>query len=555
MKKQLLLFFSTLCLCSTYAQNTVGLLSYDAAQAYAGYNLIFPHNQPNVYLLDNCGEIVHTWTDEANFRPGNIAYLTEEGNLIKGKRDAVVVDDPIWAGGGGETLEILDWDNNLLHSMTINDSLQRMHHDFAPMPNGNILLIVWEKKTRAEAIEAGRDPAKMERDELWPDKIIEWNPELDSIVWEWHAWDHLIQDFDSTKANYGVVADHPEKIDINWDTEDGDPDWMHSNAIDYNPRLDQIILCVPTFHEFWVIDHTTSREQAATDRGGLGERGGDLMYRWGNPATYRAGTAEDQQLFYPHDIHWVDDFLDFTFPDYDKIAIFNNRVGADFSTANLLRPAWDMYGWKYTLENGQYNPRTFDRTYYHPDTTALWSTGLSSVQLLPNGNTLICAGRFGYAFELSPANEIVWEYITPLRGGQPVAQGDTTLAINNNLTFRLKRYPEDFAAFDGKDLSSKGWIETSPDTNFCNQLTTDVMDVLRPAMFRIYPNPSSNDLTIEWDGIYHADIRIYNQTGQLMASFPNASGGRKYLSTANWQQGLYFVGINNRVYKKVIIQR
>ena len=74
-------------------------------------------------------------------------------------------------------------------------------------------------------------------------------------------------------------------------------------------------------------------------------------------------------------------------------------------------------------------------------------------------------------------------------------------------------------------------------------------------MFNIYPNPSTNDLTIEWDGIYHADIRIFNQTGQVIASFPNASGGRKYLNTSNWQQGLYFVGINNRVYKKVIIQR
>ena len=35
------------------------------------------------------------------------------------------------------------------------------------------------------------------------------------IVWQWHVWDHLIQDFGSTKANFGIVEDHPELIDIN----------------------------------------------------------------------------------------------------------------------------------------------------------------------------------------------------------------------------------------------------------------------------------------------------------------------------------------------------
>ena len=35
------------------------------------------------------------------------------------------------------------------------------------------------------------------------------------IVWEWHLSDHLIQDFDAKKSNYGKPGDHPELLDFN----------------------------------------------------------------------------------------------------------------------------------------------------------------------------------------------------------------------------------------------------------------------------------------------------------------------------------------------------
>ena len=301
------------------AQNTVGLLSYEPSESFQGYNLFYPHNQPNVYLINDCGEIVHVWEDEPNFRPGNMAYLQDDGRLIKCKRESAVANDPIWAGGGGAFVEIRGWDNNLEWSFEQNDSLARLHHDIAPMENGNILMIVWEKKTKEEAIAAGRDTSLITEGELWPDYIIEVDPTTDEIVWEWHAWDHLIQDFDPTKANYGVVADNPQKININWDTSDGEADWMHTNAIDYNDELRQILISVPTFHEVWVIDHSTTTEQAAGSFGGLGGRGGDLLYRWGNPATYDTGTEADQKLFYPHDIHWIDTYLVPTHPYLRKV--------------------------------------------------------------------------------------------------------------------------------------------------------------------------------------------------------------------------------------------
>ncbi len=552
-KKRLLLgLFLALFGTFGFSQNTVGLLSYNPSQAFDGYNLMFPHNQPNVYLLNNCGEIVHTWIDDANWRPGNMAYITDNGLLYKAKRDASIVGDQIWAGGAGAILEIRDWDNNLIWDFEMNDSIYRLHHDFAITPNGNIIALAWELKNTDECIAAGRDTSTLAQAELWPDWVFEIDPNTDEIVWEWHAWDHLIQDFDPSKANFGVVSEHPELIDVNYGRIDGHPDWHHSNAIDFNAELDQILLSVPYFDEVWIIDHSTSTSQAAGHTGGASSLGGDLMFRWGFPITYDSGDSTDQKLFFQHDAHWVDDFLDFSHPHYGKIAVFNNRVAPDYSTANIFNPAWDMYEWRYMKEDNVFLPTDFDLTITHPDITALWSTGLSSVQILPNGNSLITSGRFGYTFELTPDNEIVWEYKTPLVGGSPATQGDT-LNVNNNLTFRMKRYPSDFSAFDGKDLSAKGWLELEPDTVLCDQILP-TSEIFEQAAFSVFPNPSSNFLTIEWDGMFFANIDVFNAVGQRIASFPKCSGGRKYLDTSTWVKGLYFITVDSKYSKKVIIQ-
>ena len=558
MKKYLLLSFLFLFsnLNFLFSQNTVGLLSYDQTKAYDGYNLIYPHNQPHVYLLNNCGEIVHTWEDDANWRPANTAYLTDDGLLYKTKRDATVVGNPIWAGGGGAILEIRDWDNNLVWDFEMNDSLHRLHHDFSVTPDGTIIALAWELKTADECVEAGRDTSTLAQAKLWTDWIFEIDPATNDIIWEWHAWDHLVQDFDASKNNFGVIANHPELIDVNYGRVDGHPDWMHGNALDYNAGLDQIMLSVPYFDEVWIIDHTTTTAQAASHSGGMSGVGGDLMFRWGNSVTYQNGDSTNQELFFQHDAHWIDDFIDPFHPLYGKVALFNNRVSTDFSTANILTPAWDMYDWDYDKSGTTFLPTSFDQTITHPiDPTNLYSTGLSSIQVLPNSNFLITSGRFGYSFEITPNNEIVWEYKTPIKGMIPATQGDT-LAINNNLTFRMDRYPKDFAAFDGKDLSRKGWIELNPDTIFCDMLTATVNPMLE-SNFKVFPNPASNFLTIEWDGMMYVDMEVIDMIGQQVATF-TCNGGRKYIDTSNWNSGVYFVSFiagNTRYSRKVIIQQ
>ncbi len=538
-----------LCASAAIGQNTVGLLSYEPTSAQDGYNLLYPHNQPNVYLLDNCGQVVHMWEDSADFRPGNTAYLRADGTLVKAKRSADFGNDPIWAPGGGAIVEIRSWENDLLWQFELNDSNARLHHDIEPLPNGNILMIAWERKTAQEAIDAGRDPATLDTDELWPDYVLEVDPTLDSIVWEWHVWDHLVQDFDSTKANFGEVAAASGRLDINAFL-DGRADWIHANAIDYHATLDQILLSVPHLNEIWIIDHSTTSAQAATEIGGQAGLGGNFLYRWGNPATYKAGVPEDQLLFFNHDAHWVDDFLDPTNPDFGKIIVFNNRVGIDFSAVNIVVPPWDMYAWSYTKTGQVWGPFNYDRTINHPTPSALFSTGLSSAQVLKNGNVLICSGRQGYSFEITPQNEIVWEYKTPLRRGLPVAQGDS-LTTNDNLTFRMTRYPLDHAAFDGRDLSPKGWIETAPDSTLCDVLLPadqlSAMDALT-----LYPNPAISTFQLRWEHRAPVPVEVYNSLGHPVWSAPAVWSGH-HIDVSSWGKGSYWIRVDRRRVLKLIV--
>jgi len=530
------------------SQNSVGLISYDITQSFQGYSLIYPNNQSNVYLIDNCGEIVHSWTDDDNFRPGNTVYLRDDGSIVKTKRSSDISGDAIWAGGGGAIVEIRSWENDLIWSFELNNENARLHHDIEPLPNGNILMVAWERISAEDAIAAGRDAATLTQGDLWPDYVFEVNPDNDEIVWEWHAWDHLIQDFDPTKANFGVIADHPELIDLNWDTNNGRSDWMHINSIDYNEDLDQVMISVPQFNEIWIIDHTTTTEQAATSFGGFVNRGGNLLYRVGNVQAYDKGTEDDQILFFQHDAHWANEFITESHPFFNHIVCFNNRIGENYSAIEIFPSEWMDYIVDYPKFQGAWPPFEFKNTVTHPDTFAMFSTGLSSAQLLPNGNLLACSGRQGYQFELTPQDDIVWEYITPIQGGSPVEQG-TELEINNNLTFRSFKYPVDYTAFDGRDLSPKGFIELNPDEEFCARL----VDVKEPVevFSMIYPNPASSYVQLTWDSGKLLDIQIADALGRIHIN-KKGNGGMAYIDIQNLNPGIYFLVVDGLSSEKLI---
>ena len=284
----------------TKGQSTVGL-QLNSAVAFDGYTLMAPTASDTTFLLDNCGHVVHTWT--SIYKPGQAAYLLADGSLI---RTGNVQNVDFTAGGQGGIIEKRDWTNHLTWSFLYSNSQYCTHHDIKVLPNGNIIAISWEKKAISAVLAAGRNPAKTGTD-FWSDKIIEIQPNGPSsgtIVWEWHAWDHLIQHFDSTKSNYGLITQYPELIDLNFYNSTA-ADWLHANAIDYNPQLDQIILSSHNQNEIWIIDHSTTTAEAASHAGGQCGKGGDLLYRWGNPAAYKRGGPGLKKLFGQHDAQWI----------------------------------------------------------------------------------------------------------------------------------------------------------------------------------------------------------------------------------------------------------
>ena len=447
---------------------TVGLF-LDEEGSFDGYTFFAPSRSGTTYLIDGDGQLVHSW--DSQYRPGVAAYLLENGNLL---RTARLGDHPTFtAGGGGGRIEEFAWDGTLVWEFEYSSSEVLLHHDIEVLPNGNVLMIVWERRTSAESIAAGRDPSLLTDGELWPEFIIEVEPTGASggtIVWEWHAWDHLIQDFDPAQANYATSAADPDLIDINFGRDIAD--WHHANSIDYNEQFDQIMLSVRHFNEIWVIDHSTTTEQAASHSGGNGGKGGDILYRWGNPQAYGAGDASDQTLFVQHNAQWIDSGL----PGAGNMLVFNNGQGrleipADYSSVDEVVLPVDSAG-NYSLTPGQaYGPSAAVWTYAAPNPTDFFAGFISGAQRLPNGNTLIDDGTHGVFFEVTSAGETVWKYVNPVTSAGPLTQGDP-IPFPENAVFRALRYAPNYAAFQGRDLTPMGVIELPKPTPTASPTST-----------------------------------------------------------------------------------
>ena len=467
---------------------TVGLLLNEPGAAL-GYILFTSQWNHDVFLLDPLGRVAHAWHMDALF---NHAKLLDNGNLLATKPGNVLEIDP-----RGNTI----WQYESA----------RLHHDFLNMPNGNVLLLDKTIKTREQVIAAGANPEFVSEGRIGYDYLFEVRPEGASggeIVWEWSAWDHLVQDFDPTKPNYGAIAEHPELIDINFVMDIiGKPrqqtprDWLHANSIDYNPALDQIMLSLRHFSELWIIDHSATTEEARGGAGGNAGMGGDLLYRWGNPRAYRHVDAQDQRFFWQHQAHWIPPGL----PGAGNILLFNN--GNEFpgyerfySSIDELVPPADGYRYR-RAPNSSYSPAELAWTYAAETPADFYAPILSGTQRLPNGNTLLVDGTSGTISQATPDGRIVWKYVVPINRRAHLRQGDRPsvrrtyqtpygeVPYLTNAVYRAYWYPPDHPGLQALDLTPRAFIEDIPDVydiTIAAAIAGAFGDPLAPSYFDIY---------------------------------------------------------------------
>ena len=436
--------------------HTVGLFKYDA-KACAGYTLFAPKHHTLIYLMDNQGRAVHSW--KSQYEPGQSVYLLPSGHLL---HCCFTKNRGFTGGGEGGRLEEFDWEGNLVWEFDYSSDHYLSHHDVKPLPNGNVLVLVVEKKSYEDCLAAGFNPQMLRDRQLFPEFFIEvqpTGPKGGKIVWQWHVWDHLIQHNDRTKANYGDVAAHPELVDVNCNGRGAPAFWNHGNSIAYNAQLDQIMLSARGCNEIWVVDHCTTTEEAAGHAGGKRGKGGDLLYRWGNPAAYQRGSADDRQLFQQHDAQWIPE----EYPGAGHILIFNNGMDRGYSTIEEIVAPMDDRGNYVLPSQGGYGPAKPVWRYQAENPEDFYSSEISGAQRLPNGNTLICAGVKGTFFEVTPAGETVWQYVNPVVHNGILAQGEKSgldhRGHNWNAVVKIHRYEADYPGLVGKDLTAIGPIE------------------------------------------------------------------------------------------------
>ncbi len=478
------------------------------ATAFNGFTLYSPNNSKYAYLLDMSNKKVKTWTFDKS--GGYATYLLSDGSVI---RPALSTNSSLAGGGEAGVIQKYNWAGTKTWEYTYSSSTYRTHHDIEPMPNGNVLCIAWEVKSATEATAAGYKS----NSQIIPDAILEIQPSGTTggtIVWEWHAWNHLIQEYNSSKNNYGTVSAHPELLNINMSANSSSGGgWMHCNSVKYNADLDQIVISSHNLNELYVIDHSTTTAQAASHSGGKSGKGGDILYRWGCPANY--GLSGTSYFDVVHSACWVPS----GYPGAGHIMAFNNRAASTTSQIVELNQPTNGYTYSYT-SGSAYSPSA---PYWAYTASGFYAVHLGGCQRLPNGNTLITQSLIGKMFEVDSLGNVLWTY-TP--GGEIVK------------AFRYApSYYSGLAVLAAEDETSSVPTKMSLAQN--------------------YPNPFNPSTTINYTVATpgRISLKIYSVLGKEVASLvdevKSAGTYQAEFNGAGLESGVYFYKLTAGNYSEV----
>ncbi len=339
-----------------------------------------------VYLMNKTGEILYEWPLDKK-KLGTDATILPDGKLLVSFKSTHPDNSKIFPGGVGGVIQ-LRWKNaEVFWESDMASDTYSQHHEVEMLPNGNILMLIWNKIAKNESRKHGY---KMDV-AIYPETIVEMDPKNNSIVWKWDSMDHIVQDIDPKLPTYGNVAKHPERIDINYSQSQSGM-IMHANGLVYDQKTNLIYVSLYGMSEVWIIDHSTTTEEAKGSTGGKYKRWWDLVYRFGNPTTYR--WFGKRILYAAHHP---------SFTESGTFLIYSNGVGAipEQSTVYELRIP--------NLLGIQIDKTPVPRilwSYTNPD---IYFDKVGWAVRLPNGNTLITEWD-GTIWEITPEKKIAWKY-------------------------------------------------------------------------------------------------------------------------------------------------
>lgn len=342
-----------------------GVRIYQGEKAYRGYNLYCSRIDPEVYLMDMEGNFVHKWS-----RPGDDDWVWDHAVIRPGGEIAVI--------NKFKRLLWLDWNSEVVRRLELD-----AHHDVAFLPDGSFYAIIrGAERHRGLIVE-------------FPVIVLlsKTGEELD----RWYAYEHLdeiMRKFDRRsfldtmldsmhEAGEEVRFSEPVPGRVEANTlGDGRVlyDYFHLNTLtilpetplgEHDPRFraGNLMICFRNVNQVAILDQDTW----------------EVLWVWG-----------EGELEWPHHPTMIPG---------GNILIFDNGVLRGYSRVVEVDPLTGRIVWQYVAEP--------------PESFYTYEKG--SAQRLPNGNTLICDGDKGRAFEVTRSGEIVWEWLNPaIRKGRRV---------------------------------------------------------------------------------------------------------------------------------------
>ena len=355
-----------------------------------GLVLISANGGKSIQLTNKTGYVLHTWNLQDKL--GNDFQLLPNGDILAMLKSDNVPQN-LSHGGYGGSVQIIGSDGTIKWRYDgLTNETMLAHHDVELLPNGNILVMVWENLNCTTAIELGIDCQA----DLSYESLYEVNITDSSIVWKWRSLDHLIQDRYPDKPNFGNITSNAHRIDFNYNTNHPkhglSGDIMHANGIDYDEDNNLIYLSVNFYSEVWVIDHSTTTEQAATQTGGNYGVGGSLVYRFGNSAAYQS----NESIIFEKN-HYPNLIEDPNKLGFGNILVFSNGNNNISTVFELSLPVSD------------YPTLTPPEIIWNYSNEYLFSDKLSGAERGRNNNTYIAEGDYG-VWEVTPDGDIAWKY-------------------------------------------------------------------------------------------------------------------------------------------------